>query len=172
MMKKIRHLISKSNTDSRPMCMVPLEGVSIDHDGTLGDRKLYMFPESGLTPGERARWRNANEVEGKPMIVVTRCPMIISDFRSDEVCIVKPDREVTEPKFQTFGASTDLIAAKLFGYSASFGERAQLALDGLKARLRAGNDPQRLIDEAYSSLGDSAERVYFISEAMDKRKKA
>jgi len=95
----------------------------------------------------------------------------VSDFKPEEVFISTESDGFIHPDFNTFGAGTDLITAKLFKYSDSFGGRARATLNEFYARKEANEDPQSLIDEIYRTLGDSAERVFLIHGLIEKRGK-
>ena len=139
----------------------------------LGKRRLKVikFPENGKNPKQRAGILSS--LDG-PVIIVTVCPYVISDFDTKHVLVIYDDGVPHFPNFQTFGAGTDLITSKIFNFSTSFGDRASSRLAELKEELRSKSPShaQGTINTAYRELGDSAERVFLIAEAMDKRKKS
>lgn len=111
--------------------------------------------------------------------MTTHSPFVVSDCQPDRVFLFQRRKEnqaevecrsAAEMDFKTFGASVEAITAELFGYQSSFGERAKDRIEALRDELRKEvKDPKTIIADAYRELGDSAEKVYLLKEAMDKR---
>lgn len=158
----------------------------MDDSGTLF---LLDEPETHFNPEWRANFiRLLNESIGQApdrakreqeVLLSTHSPFIVSDCQKDRVYRFQRNQNdrskvvyetAAEMGFNTFGASVDLITAKLFDYDMSFGSKANEKLEGLRDELRSGEKPPaEVIKEAYDDLGESAERVFLINEAIHKR---
>jgi restriction system-associated AAA family ATPase len=142
---------------------------------------LLDEPETHLNPDWRASYistlRQALEADGgtrhvmREVLLTSHSPFIISDCQQENVLVFNKDAETKavtckRPDFNTFGASVNAITIKVFGQRETIGDFALSKLDGFRARLREGDDPDELIREASDVLGDSVERVLFINEAI------
>lgn len=144
---------------------------------------LLDEPETHLNPDWRASYistlRQALEAgEGtrkvmREVLLTSHSPFIISDCRKENVLVFSKDsdaRTVTweRPGFETFGASANAITMKVFGQTETVGDYAMQKINGLRHRLKAGEDPKHLIKEADKELGDSVEKVLFVNLALKK----
>lgn len=135
------------------------------------EHPVEQFPENHCDPKTCAEIVASIKI---PCVLVSLSPIVISDFKQGQVLLLhdtEKGRNLVHPDFQTFGSSTEFIASAIFKQKDSFGKVARQYLDSLKGRLREGENANDLIQEAYHNLGESAERVYFIAEAMKSKKK-
>lgn len=158
----------------------------MDDSGSLF---LLDEPETHFNPEWRARFVSMlNKSVGKApdgvvrqqeVLITSHSPFIVSDCQPDRVFRFQRKegnpaevecQSAKEIKFNTFGASVETITSELFGYTSSFGEKAKDRIEALRDELRNEvKDAQTIIADAYRELGDSAEKVYLLKEAMDKR---
>src|SRR6185503_733835 len=138
-------------------------------------------PETHLNPDWRASYistlRAALEADGtasrvmREVLLTTHSPFIISDCSKNNVLIFTKDAATQEvkwqrPDFETFGASANAITIKVFGQTETIGDYAMSKLNSLRKRLDAGENPDQLIKDANNELGDSVEKVIFVTQAL------
>lgn len=151
------------------------------HESTLF---LLDEPETHLNPGWRASYIStlraaleADESTSKVMrevLLTSHSPFIISDCRQEHVRVFTKNPETQEvtwdrPDFETFGASANALTMKVFGQTETIGDYAMGKINSLHQRLSAGEDPDKLINEAGKELGDSVEKVLFVNQALNKQ---
>jgi restriction system-associated AAA family ATPase len=143
---------------------------------------LLDEPETHLNPDWRASYistlRAALDAdEGarpvlREVLLTSHSPFIISDCQKENVLIFEknPNGKVEwrSPDFNTFGASANAITLKVFNRPVTIGNYALSKLEGFRERLKGGEAPDKVIDEASQELGDSVEKVIFINQALDK----
>ena len=108
----------------------------------------------------------------REILITSHSPFIISDCQQENVLVFNKQASrvtCTPADFQTFGASANAITVKVFGQKETIGDYAMTKLDSLRKRLDRGDDPDALIQEADSMLGDSVEKVLFINEALNRQ---
>lgn len=144
---------------------------------------LLDEPETHLNPDWRASYistlRAALEADEatknvmREVLLTSHSPFIISDCRKENVLVFEKNDEGKvewhNPDFQTFGASANAITIKVFNRRETIGNFALGKLDALKERLASNEDPDKLIDEANATLGDSVEKVLFVNQALNKK---
>lgn len=109
---------------------------------------------------------------GQEMLVTTHTPFLISDSKPEKVLVFKKDKNtgevsITNPPFNTLGASINKITMNTFGKRETIGGHAQVMLEELRRRFEDGEDKERLIAEITRKLGDSVEKVLLIKAILD-----
>jgi hypothetical protein len=107
------------------------------------------------------------------MLITTHSPFLISDSKPEKVLLFdkNPDTgavNISRPEYNTLGASINKITMTTFGKRETIGGRAQILLDGLRARFEEGEDASTLIAESDRELGDSVEKVMLINAMLDR----
>jgi restriction system-associated AAA family ATPase len=152
------------------------------HEPTLF---LLDEPETHLNPDWRASYIStlrqalgANETTRDVMrevLLTSHSPFIISDCQPENVLVFEKskDGEVKwrNPDFNTFGASVSAITIKVFGQTDTIGDYSMATLEQFQERLEEGEKPDILIMEANKALGDSVEKMLFITQAVQQKKK-
>lgn len=137
---------------------------------------LLDEPETHFNPSWRANFiTRLNESLGgsnkQEMLITTHSPFLISDSTPDKVLeFEKKDGQiiVSNPEYNTLGASINKITIKTFNKSETIGGRARTLLDEFKLRASAiGVDKEALIRELNHKLGDSVEKIMLINEILD-----
>ena len=143
---------------------------------------LLDEPETHLNPDWRASYvstlRAALEADDatknvmREVLLTSHSPFIISDCEKENVLVFVKNKdgkvEWHNADFNTFGASANAITIKVFGRKETIGDYALSKLDGFRQRLKDGENPNTIIDEAGEELGDSVEKVLFVNQALDK----
>lgn len=107
------------------------------------------------------------------MLITTHTPFLISDSKPDKVLVFAKDRtsgevSISNPDYNTLGASINKIIMNTFGKRETIGGHAQALLDALRARFEmGGEDKDALIAEIHKQLGDSIEKVLLIKAILD-----
>ncbi len=144
---------------------------------------LLDEPETHLNPDWRASYistlRAALEADVptkdvmREVLLTSHSPFIISDCQPANVIVFRKNNEGRvewqNPDFNTFGASANTITMKVFSRRETIGDYALSTLDRFRERLDSGDDPDGLIEEASTELGDSVEKVLFINQALSKK---
>ena len=104
----------------------------------------------------------------KADMVITQSPFIISDFPKEHVLVFDGKSQMTNPDFQTFGASANKIMLCLLGQTNTIGNYAKRKFDEFRERLDTGDDPSKVMDEVGRTMGDSVEKTLFINMCIDK----
>jgi hypothetical protein len=106
------------------------------------------------------------------MLVTTHTPFLISDSRPEKVLVFDKDKEtgevsVSNPDYNTLGASINKITMATFGKRETIGGRAQAMLADLRRRFDQGEDKEQLITEINRQFGDSVEKMLLIKTILD-----
>lgn len=106
------------------------------------------------------------------MLVTTHTPFLISDSKPEKVLVFEKDKEtgtvsISNPEYNTLGASINKITMNTFGKRETIGGHAQAILEDLRRRFENGEDKELLIDEINKQLGDSVEKVLLIKTILD-----
>ena len=141
---------------------------------------LLDEPETHFNPDWRAnfitRLRQCLPGDGEyaqEMLITTHTPFLISDSKPDKVLVFNKDRvsgavSISNPNFNTLGASINKITMNTFGKRETIGGHAQALLEALRARFEQGTEDQEaLITEIHQQLGDSMEKVLLINAILD-----
>jgi restriction system-associated AAA family ATPase len=141
---------------------------------------LLDEPETHFNPDWRANFISrlrqclpGNGDVGQEMLITTHTPFLISDSKPDKVLVFKKDMDsgmvsVSQPDYNTLGASINKITMKTFGKRETIGGHAHALLEALRTRFEQGEDASELIDELNRELGDSVEKVLLIKAILDR----
>lgn len=145
---------------------------------------LLDEPETHFNPDWRANFISqlrqclpGNGDVGQEMLITTHTPFLISDSKPDKVLIFKKDKtsgevSISQPDYNTLGASINKITMSTFGKRETIGRHAQALLEALRARFEhGGENEEELIAEIQRELGDSVERVLLINAILDRQER-
>jgi len=138
---------------------------------------LLDEPETHFNPDWRANFvtrlhESFNGSDNHEMLVTTHTPFLISDSRPEKVLVFDKDKEtgevsVSNPDYNTLGASINKITMATFGKRETIGGRAQAMLADLRRRFDQGEDKEQLITEINRQFGDSVEKMLLIKTILD-----
>jgi restriction system-associated AAA family ATPase len=138
---------------------------------------LLDEPETHFNPDWRANfvtrlYETFNGSDNHEMLVTTHTPFLISDSRPEKVLVFNKDKEsgevsVSNPDYNTLGASINKITMATFGKRETIGGHAQAMLAELRRRFDQGEDKEQLITEINRQLGDSVEKMLLIKTILD-----
>jgi len=138
---------------------------------------LLDEPETHFNPDWRANfvtrlYESFNGSDNHEMLVTTHTPFLISDSRPEKVLVFNKDKEsgevsVSNPDYNTLGASINKITMATFGKRETIGGHAQAMLADLRRRFDQGEDKEQLITEINRQLGDSVEKMLLIKTILD-----
>lgn len=142
---------------------------------------LLDEPETHFNPDWRANFISrlreclpGNCDFNQEMLITTHTPFLISDSKPDKVLVFKKNKttgavSITQPDYNTLGASINKITMNTFGKRETIGGHAQTILENLRARFEQGNeDSEMLIEEIHHQLGDSVEKILLIKAILEK----
>lgn len=145
---------------------------------------LLDEPETHFNPDWRANFISqlrqclpGNGDVGQEMLITTHTPFLISDSKPDKVLIFKKDKasgevSISQPDYNTLGASINKITMSTFGKRETIGRHAQALLEALRARFEHGDESEeKLIAEIQRELGDSVEKVLLINAILDRQER-
>ena len=145
---------------------------------------LLDEPETHFNPDWRANFISqlrrclpGNGDVGQEMLITTHTPFLISDSKPDKVLIFEKDKasgevSISQPDYNTLGASINKITMSTFGKRETIGGYAQALLEALRARFEQGGDnEEELIAEIQRELGDSVEKVLLINAILDRQER-
>ncbi len=143
-------------------------------------QSLYLLdePETHFNPDWRANFitrldETFSGTSQHEMLVTTHTPFLISDSKPEKVLVFSKDKEtgrvsVSNPDYNTLGASINKITMATFGKRETIGLRAQTMIDDYRVRAaKAGEDKDELLAEINRQLGDSVEKVLLIKSILD-----
>ncbi|MBK5537366.1 restriction system-associated AAA family ATPase [Pseudomonas sp. TH05] len=141
---------------------------------------LLDEPETHFNPDWRANFISRlrqclprNEDSAQEMLITTHTPFLISDSKPDKVLVFEKDKvtgtvSISQPDYNTLGASINKITMNTFGKRETIGGYAEGLLNALRTRFERGNeDREALITEVHQQLGDSVEKVLLIKAILD-----
>lgn len=141
---------------------------------------LLDEPETHFNPDWRANFITRlsecfpdNESTSRDMLITTHSPFLISDSTPDKVLVfdrndVTREISISNPQYNTLGASINKITMSTFVKRETIGGRAQKLLEDFRRRFeQGGEDKEGLIDEIHSTLGDSVEKILLINAILD-----
>jgi restriction system-associated AAA family ATPase len=141
---------------------------------------LLDEPETHFNPDWRAsfisRLRQCLPADGdtsQEMLITTHTPFLISDSKPNKVLVFKKDEangtlSISQPDYNTLGASINKITMNTFGKRETIGGHAQAMMEALRARFEQGDEnKEELIAEIQQQLGDSVEKVLLIKTILD-----
>ncbi len=130
------------------------------------DRPYYYLPERFCNINHQAAFVREHCESDPNMVVITQSAFIVSDFRKEQVVFIK-DGKIAYVGEQTFGMSANSINMVLYGRQATIGDLAAATVESFHERLKKGEDPDTIIDQANETLGDSIEKVLLVKRALD-----
>lgn len=122
---------------------------------------LILFPEARLDINEQANFMLDNK-EDKD--ILTLSPWIISDTEKSNLFILNDELSLTEPDFNTYGASVNKISFDILNRKSTIGEKANKEL-----LLSEENLEKYTIKEVDFKFGESIEKMLFIKSLIDKK---
>ncbi|QKE41969.1 MAG: restriction system-associated AAA family ATPase [Ferrovum myxofaciens] len=141
---------------------------------------LLDEPETHFNPDWRANFITrlrqclpGNGGVGQEMLITTHTPFLISDSKPDKVLVFAKDKasgavSISQPGYNTLGASINKITMNTFDKRETIGGRAQALLEALRERFEKGDEnKEALITEIQQQLGDSVEKVLLIKAILD-----
>ena len=141
---------------------------------------LLDEPETHFNPDWRANFISrlrqclpGNGEFAQEMLITTHTPFLISDSKPEKVLVFAKDKtsgkvRISQPPYNTLGASINKITMNTFGKRETIGGHAQALLEALRARFEHGTeDKEALITEIHQQLGDSVEKVLLIKAILD-----
>jgi restriction system-associated AAA family ATPase len=140
---------------------------------------LLDEPETHFNPDWRANFISrlrqclpGNGEFAQEMLITTHTPFLISDSKPEKVLVFAKDKtsgkvSISQPPYNTLGASINKITMNTFGKRETIGGHAQALLEALRARFEHGTeDKEALITEIHQQLGDSVEKVLLINAIL------
>lgn len=136
---------------------------------------LLDEPETHFNPDWRANFITSlrkclpnNGDVGHEMLITTHSPFLISDSKPDKVLEFAKNKtdgtvSISNPNYNTLGASINKITMNTFGKRETVGGRAQEILDSLRLRFENGENKDSLVTEIDQQLGDSVEKLLLIN---------
>lgn len=141
---------------------------------------LLDEPETHFNPQWRANFisrlqQSLSGSHNQEMLITTHTPFLISDSTPDKVLVFDKDQEngkvsIDKPKYNTLGASINLIAMETFKKHETIGRRANDILQHLLSSEFLSEDPHVLVKRIIDTLGDSIERSFAIQEVLSRSK--
>jgi restriction system-associated AAA family ATPase len=141
---------------------------------------LLDEPETHFNPQWRANFisrlqQSLSGSHNQEMLITTHTPFLISDSTPDKVLVFDKDQEngkvsIDKPKYNTLGASINLIAMETFKKHETIGRRANDILQHLLSGEFLSEDPHVLVKRIIDTLGDSIERSFAIQEVLSRNK--
>jgi restriction system-associated AAA family ATPase len=138
---------------------------------------LLDEPETHFNPDWRANFVTClhqcfdGADNGDEMLVTTHTPFLISDSTPEKVLVFQNEDgavSVSNPNYNTLGASINKITMTTFDKRETIGLRAQKILEDFKARSKDDKEnKEQLIAEINRQLGDSVEKVLLIKTILD-----
>lgn len=141
---------------------------------------LLDEPETHFNPHWRAnfisRLRQCLSIHdnfSQEMLITTHTPFLISDSKPDKVLVFAKDDDsgavsISQPDYNTLGASINKITMSTFGKRETIGGHAQALLNELRRRFEEGSeDKESLITEIHQKLGDSVEKLLLINAILN-----
>lgn len=143
-----------------------------------GMETLFLLdePETHLNPNWRANFVSRiteciQKSSNCEMLVTTHTPYIISDSRPERVLTFRSRRgkvSVTEPDYNTYGASVDSITVQTFNNDSTIGAKARDEIE----RIACGKNRNEAIHEISRNFGDSVDKLFVLKRLLDSRRAA
>lgn len=139
---------------------------------------LLDEPETHFNPDWRAnfisRLRQCFQKHGdasQEMLITTHTPFLISDSKPDKVLVFNKDKNtrevsISKPKYNTLGASINLITMETFNKQETIGTYAKDILKHLLSSEFNEIEPHELARLIIETLGDSIERSIAVQEVL------
>lgn len=141
---------------------------------------LLDEPETHLNPDWRSsfitRLRECfADTDGThEMLITTHSPFLISDSKPDRVLVFNKDLKdgkvsVSQPEYNTFGASINQITMSTFHKHETIGGVANQKIEDLRQQFEKGEDKDAILKQLNERLGDSIEKIMLIKSILDSR---
>lgn len=141
---------------------------------------LLDEPETHFNPDWRANFitqlrqclpNEANDCVSQEMLITTHTPFLISDSKPDKVLVFEKDKStgevsISQPNYNTLGASINLITMETFHKQETIGRRANQLLQDLLSDPSAQSNPHALAKRIMDSIGDSIERTFAVQSVL------
>jgi restriction system-associated AAA family ATPase len=142
---------------------------------------LLDEPETHFNPNWRANFISrlrqclpGKEDVAQEMLISTHTPFLISDSTVEKVMVFNKDDDhkvsITQPDYNTLGASINKITMKTFLKGETIGGYAQSILKELRDRFNSGEESEALVNEINNKLGDSIEKILLLEEIENNKK--
>lgn len=143
---------------------------------------LLDEPETHFNPDWRASFitrlrqclpDDINSNVEQEILITTHGPFLLSDSKPNKVLVFSKDKttgsvSISQPDYNTLGASINKITMNTFGKRETIGGHAQAILDGLRERFERGEEnKEALLAEIEQRLGDSVEKVLLVKTILD-----
>jgi restriction system-associated AAA family ATPase len=107
------------------------------------------------------------------IILTTHSPFVVSDCRPEMVYVFQRNNtnnlvEFKKPDFNTYGASVNLLTAKIFDKKETIAEMVNEKLVLLKKEFETGLKTKEQVMQSLNGLGDSVEKIIFIDSINSK----
>ncbi|UZD22299.1 restriction system-associated AAA family ATPase [Algoriphagus halophytocola] len=167
-------ILSKSLSDGEHQYLHAL-GICLLFKDT---NSLFLLdePETHFNPDWRAKFISTlrdclaqpRQKNMRELLITSHSPFIISDSHEENVLVFKKDDETRvvtaeRPGFNTFGASVNQITIDIFERVDTIGDLANSEITSYETRFKEGENPEILIKEINSRLGDSVEKTILIN---------
>ncbi len=142
---------------------------------------LLDEPETHFNPDWRSNFvsqvmkcfpHEGDEIDTHEMLITTHSPFLISDSKQEKVLEFNKDEagkvSITNPIYQTFGASVDQINMLTFKKAETVGSLARSEMDSFAVN---HEKPDEAIKELNTRFGDSVEKMLLIHSILHKSKK-
>jgi restriction system-associated AAA family ATPase len=139
---------------------------------------LLDEPETHFNPDWRAKFisilrdcfdqSKSGKDNRRDILITSHSPFIVSDCEEDNVLVFNKNSEtrevkVSNPDFNTFGASVNQITIELFNKIDTIGDYANNSIREFEKRHEEGENPDKIIKEANRKLGESIEKTILIN---------
>ncbi|MGR6860640.1 restriction system-associated AAA family ATPase [Aliivibrio salmonicida] len=182
---RIKHFwINKTNIEE-PVLLKSLSDGEHQLIHTLGlcllfknTNSLFLLdePETHFNPQWRANFisrlrQSFSDSNNQEMLITTHTPFLISDSTPEKVLVFKKQDKhvsVSNPEYNTLGASINKITMATFDKRETIGGLAQSLLNDFKVRSEQQDvDNTQLIKDINNKLGDSVEKILLIKTILD-----
>jgi len=138
---------------------------------------LLDEPETHFNPNWRASFISqlkaclGNTKKTPEMIITTHSPFLISDSKKNKVLEFRKDKitnkvSVKRARYNTLGASINLITMETFHKRATIGRGAYQILQNLVSDPTKKNSPHELAKLIMNTMGDSIERTFAVQSVL------
>ncbi len=137
---------------------------------------LLDEPETHFNPQWRANFisrlrQSFSGSQNQEMLITTHTPFLISDSEPEKVLVFEKNEQnvsVSNPEYNTLGASINQITMATFDKRETIGGLAQSLLNDFKVKSEKQDvDKKQLVKDINNKLGDSVEKVLLIKTILD-----
>ncbi|MGS0691213.1 restriction system-associated AAA family ATPase [Shewanella sp. 30m-9] len=182
---RIKHFwVNKKNIE-QPVLLKSLSDGEHQLIHTLGlcllfrdTNSLFLLdePETHFNPQWRANFisrlrQSLSDSDSQEMLITTHTPFLISDSVREKVLVFEKNEQnvsVSNPEYNTLGASINQITMATFDKPETIGGLAQSLLNDFKVKSEKQDvDKKQLVNDINNKLGDSIEKVLLIKTILD-----